>query len=487
VRERARCGSESLGHAEAGWAPRLLIAAVLATALAGVGSRQAGTAGLIVANGAADAAAPRATSVTAGLGHTCGLTGRGTVKCWGYNGHDELGTGDTNLQGSSVPVDVSGLRSGVTAISAGLRHSCAVTKRGGVKCWGAAYSGALGDGTADRRPTPVDVVGLSSAVTAVSAGYDHSCALTAGGGVKCWGYNERGELGDGTTTDRWTPVGVSGLSSGVTAISTGALISCALMTSGGVKCWGVHYCPTPADVPGLGGVTAITAGGPLCALTTPGGAKCWLGEYGPTPVDVPGLSSGVTAISASAGHTCALTAGGGVKCWGENDRGQLGDGTKTKRPTPVAVSGLRSGVTGISAGGFHTCAVTRAGAIKCWGLNGGALGDGTMRLRVRPVRVVGFGPEARLAILARSVMVTPAGFAPIKLRCRGAACKGTLILVHLGSRRFSIAAGSTKTALVKLTARGFRRLLRLGTLSTRARARYDDALTARTITLKAPK
>ena len=86
----------------------------------------------------------------------------------------------------------------MTAISAGLRHSCAVTSAGGVKCWGANYGGALGDGTEDRHFAPVDVVGLSSGVTAVAAGYDSSCALLSSGGVKCWGYNAQGKLGDGT-------------------------------------------------------------------------------------------------------------------------------------------------------------------------------------------------------------------------------------------------------------------------------------------------
>src|SRR5919201_2151954 len=139
----------------------------------------------------------RAAAITAGIGHTCALTRLGGVKCWGYNGHDELGTGDYALPFSSTPVDVFGL-SGVTAISAGVRHTCALTSAGGVKCWGANYSGALGDGPTERHGLPVDAAGLSSGVTAISAGYDYGCALTAGGGVKCWGSNAQGMLGDGT-------------------------------------------------------------------------------------------------------------------------------------------------------------------------------------------------------------------------------------------------------------------------------------------------
>jgi alpha-tubulin suppressor-like RCC1 family protein len=156
----------------------------------------------------------RATAVTAGLAHTCALTRAGGVKCWGENGHNQLGTGKGDSRNRSRPVNVAGLGSGVTAIAAGARHSCALTRAGGVKCWGASYSGALGDGTTLRRFGPVDVVGLGTGVTAITAGLDDSCALTSAGGVKCWGNNQSGELGDGTTNTRLTPVDVTGLETG---------------------------------------------------------------------------------------------------------------------------------------------------------------------------------------------------------------------------------------------------------------------------------
>ena len=200
------------------------------------------------------------------MGHTCAITTGGGLKCWGYNYYGQLGDGTTNS--SSTPVDVAGLSQGVTAIAAGEGHTCALVS-GGVKCWGNNWYGQLGDGTITQRSIPVDVVGLGSSMDAIAAGGGHTCALGSGGGVKCWGDNGYGQLGDGTTTDS------------------------------------------------------------------------------STPVDVVGLSSGVTAIAAGGGHTCALVSGG-VKCWGDNGYGQLGDGTTTDSSTPVDVVGLSQGVTAIA-------------------------------------------------------------------------------------------------------------------------------------------
>jgi len=344
------------------------------------------------------------------------LTSAGAVKCWGSNGDGELGNGTNGVTAhSNTPVDVVGLSSGVVAISAGAFYTCAVTSAGAAKCWGYNNSGQLGNGTYNSSNTPVDVSGLSSGVVAISANAAHTCAVTSAGAAKCWGNNNFGALGNGTTTYSNTPVDVSGLSSGVAAIAVGYYYSCALTSTGAVKCWGGNSngslgngtttnSATPVNVSGLSsGVVAISAGaGHTCAVTSAGAAKCWgdnlfggLGNgtnlnYSNTPVDVTGLSSGVVAISAGDDHTCAVTSAGAAKCWGYNSFGGLGNGTTTNSATPVDVTGLSSGVVTISAGSRHTCALTSAGALKCWGNSGnGELGNGTYGSAYTPVVVSG--------------------------------------------------------------------------------------------------
>lgn len=364
-------------------------------------------------------------SVAVGGANSCALTTAGGVKCWGYNIFGALGTGNTTS--STTPVDVVGLSSGVKALVAGFNHVCALTEAGGVKCWGWNATGAVGDGTTTNRTTPVDVVGLTSGVKAISAamaGYftGNTCALLETGAVKCWGQNSLGELGDGTTTLRTAPVDTAGLGTELKALSLGKYHSCALTNGGKVQCWGDNtfgqfgmgrhlYRPIPVDVASLpGGMASLVAGGlQTCGLTDGGAAKCWgsnwSGEVGDggnrhcsMPMDVIGMASGVTMLATGGQtgmdptmkeHSCAIV-NGGLKCWGDNSSGQVGDGTKTDRNTPVDVTGLGAGVAAVATGEGHTCAVTSGGAVKCWGDNAaGQLGDGTTTAQSSPVDVAG--------------------------------------------------------------------------------------------------
>ncbi|MGB8386067.1 MAG: hypothetical protein WCG47_33335, partial [Dermatophilaceae bacterium] len=313
------------------------------------------------------ASVPTITAIATAPTHACALTSGGGVKCWGYGHFGQLGTGTTNT--SLAPVDVVGLTSGVRAISAGSLSSCAITSGGGVKCWGYGKFGELGTGTRDTSLSPVDVVGLTSGVTAIAMGDAFSCALTANGGVKCWGSIMVEPL---VTTPSLFPVDVAGLTSGVIAIAAGYDHACALTTLGGVKCWGYDRSGQLGN-----GSTANTS----------------------VPVDVIGLGSGVSAISAGFRDTCALTTRGAVKCWGYNGYGQLGDGSTISSSVPVDVTGLGSGVRAVNAGNIHSCAITSGGGAKCWGSNIlGQLGHGTGNSRT-PVGVVGLASGVT-AILA---------------------------------------------------------------------------------------
>ena len=302
-------------------------------------------------------------AVSAGFAHTCGLIDSGAVKCWGYNAYGQLG--DDTKMNSSVPVDVKGLGAGVVAISAGGGHTCALTDPGAVNCWGRNDYGQLGNGTTTNSSVPVNVSGLGSGVAAISAGADHTCALTDSGGVKCWGANYFGQLGDDTKMNSSVPVDVKGLGSGMAAISASTNHTCALTDSGAVKCWGYNAYGQ------LGDDTKMNSS---------------------VPVDVKGLGDGMVAISAGTNHTCALTDSGAVKCWGENLEGQLGNGTEKGSSVPVDVKGLDSRVAAITAGGSHTCTLTDSDAAKCWGANfSGELGDGTEKNSSLPVDVTGLG------------------------------------------------------------------------------------------------
>ena len=351
-------------------------------------------------------------AVAAGGSHTCALLMAEGAKCWGENDNGQLGDGTTD--NSSLPVDVSGLSTEGSAIAAGEKFSC-LNDEEGMHCWGDNYSGQLGDGTTTDRLTPVDVAGLSSDVWMLSAGSRHICALLDTGGAVCWGYNLWGGLGNGSAATSTAPVDVLGLDAGVSAVAAGWNHTCAVLDEGGMQCWGWDEYgqlgdgrkdlePAPIDVTGFSSTTTAVDGGQgtTCALLDTSGVQCqggnWYGEPGDGtlmataagPVDVSGLTSGAAAISNGNHHVCALLETGGLKCWGYNTYGRLGDGTHDDSAEPVDVTGLTSGVSAADAGGSHTCALTDAGGVKCWGRGTeGQLGNGTWAESATPADVTG--------------------------------------------------------------------------------------------------
>lgn len=346
-----------------------------------------------------------AKQISAGYQFTCALTSADAVKCWGRDDAGQLGDGGSNLE-KYIPTQVVGLTSGVLSISSGYNYACAVISGGTVRCWGDNNYAQLGSGTVDAQ-TPREVTGLSG-VKNVYAGKMNTCALMTTGSVKCWGYNNIGQLGNGiTTASASPPVDVVNLTN-VTEVSVGGNHSCALTSTGEVKCWGGNYygqlgdgTTTNSNVPltvSLGSsAKGISVGlNYSCAVLTSGAVKCWglnsAGQLGDgtktnsfTPVQVPSLSA--IKVSANNNFTCALTTEGIPKCWGVNNYGQLGNGTNTASTLVETVNGL-SGVVDVSAGNTHACALKAYGGAFCWGYNFyGGLGDGTTVQRNSPVAV----------------------------------------------------------------------------------------------------
>ncbi len=319
---------------------------------------------------------PDVAAVAGGGFHTVALLVDGTVRTWGRNARGQLGDGTT--VDSPTPLAVPGL-TGVVAVAAGYEYTLALLNDGTVWAWGANDSGQLGDGTTTDQPTPGMVTGISG-VTGIAAGKSHSLAVLSDGTLRSWGANAFGQLGDGTTVASLLAATVSGIST-ATAVAAGEDFSLALLADGTLQSWGcnslgqlgdgtIHTLPNPLPltVLDLTGVTAVAAGGShALALLTDQTVWAWgsnsagqLGHsnsgqlYSSRPVAAVGLE-GVSAICAGGDHSAALTADGAVWAWGENDLGQLGDGTTTRQYAPVAISGLAV-VDGVGAGLGHTVA-----------------------------------------------------------------------------------------------------------------------------------
>jgi alpha-tubulin suppressor-like RCC1 family protein len=245
----------------------------------------------------------------------------------------------------------------------------------------------------------------------VAAGGQFGCALLDDGRVRCWGANDRGQLGDGSTTFRPVPVDVVGLPPGparAVALATGWAHACAVVSPGGqVWCWGDN---TTGEL-GPGFAAPFATSPVLVAGVT--GVPAPASPSAPPPVAAGGGVAGTPP--APFGHTCAVGSGG-LLCWGANGSGQLGDGTTSQSSSPRAVVGLGAAST-VSAGERHTCAAA-GGVLRCWGANGsGQLGDGTTAQSSLPRTVSGL-PAATFAAAGQAFSCSVAG-APAQLFCWG--------------------------------------------------------------------
>ena len=304
-------------------------------------------------------------TISAGERHSLSICTDSTVMSWGWNYYGQLGDGTTSQK--ITPVQVSGLTE-IIAISGGYSHTMALKNDGTVWAWGYNAYGRLGDGTTTNRNIPVQVLGLSG-VTAIAAGYDHSVFLKNDGTVWACGWNPYGQLGDGTTIERHTPVQVSGLTN-VIDIAAGQSYSIFLKNDGTV--WAVG-----SNISGQLGDGTTT--------------------HRNTPVQV-SLLNDITAIVASTDvHSVFLKNDGTVWSCGNNDYGQLGDGTNTNRKTPVKISEL-NGITAIAGGNRLSLFLKNDGTVWACGNNAfGQLGDGTTTHRNIPVQVLGLSGVTAIA------------------------------------------------------------------------------------------
>ncbi len=322
----------------------------------------------------------------------------GNVECWANNNNGQLGYGSTLNPPQAVEVHAGAqgggtFLSGIGAVSTGQDHACAVASSGNAYCWGANSLGQLGNSTVTSSNVPVQVSSLTG-VAAVSTGYQTSCALTTSGNVYCWGSNNYGEVGNNSATASFDApaevvgAGGPGFLSNVTSLANGTYHTCALTAYGNVYCWGYNY------YGGLGNSGASTGGtaNPYPYQVLAGAQANQLNL------------SNVTAIAAGNAHTCAVS-GGNVYCWGYDAYGQLGNNTNNggANSLPVQVvsttgSGVLSGIVGIAAGQYYSCALSSAGNVYCWGLGTtGQLGGGVTTTSYYPVEVSGAGGSGFLS------------------------------------------------------------------------------------------
>ncbi len=373
---------------------RMAMAVVLAVMVAAVAVVLPGGSAPVGADSNEAPGAPAAfRQLSAGGSHTCAILSGGSVKCWGLNDKGQLGLGDTanrgdaaGEMGANLPAVDLGTGRTAVAISAGTNHTCALLDNASVKCWGFNQTGELGLGDAlTRGDGPNEMgdnllavdLGTGRTAVSVSAGQQYTCALLDNATVKCWGSGFQGKLGQGDTANRGDSAGEMG--DNLPAVDLGT---------------------------GRTAVSVVAGGFHACALLDNASVKCWgaggagaLGnesntnrgdgpnEMGDNLVAVNlGTGRTATAITAGSDHTCALLDNGSVKCWGQGNLGQLGLGGTFARGTqpgsmgdslPAVALGTGRTAVAVRSKFNHTCAVLDNGSLKCWGWNvGGQLGLG---------------------------------------------------------------------------------------------------------------
>ena len=340
------------------------------------------------------------TLISASRDRTCAVQIDGGVACWGrYGLLDRFA-----LAGLTDVVAITTANNPTSS-----SHACALHEDQTISCWGDGGAGKLGQGDRAGHHLPVKVPRITDAV-AVSAGAYHTCALHSDGGVSCWGSNFEGQVG-GPAHPSYSPYRVPGLSD-VVAISAGDRNNCAVHRDGDISCWGLYYSTTdsgPERFTHPEAFTSVSTGRlHFCARSAAGGVYCW--SIGQSPADATRVENltDVVDVSVDNGNTCALHLDGGVSCWGDNEAGEVGDGTTTERRQPQRVEGISDAVAvslswGLQDRTAHACALRADGSALCWGGNeGGQLGDGTNQNRLVPTPV-----QPIAAVPAGQVPFTP--------------------------------------------------------------------------------
>jgi len=320
---------------------------------------------------------PGATSVASGWYHTCVITTTGDVRCWGRNNYGQLGQGNTVTIGDDeLPNVIPAVNIGeakAQTLVAGEFHTCALVNGGKVRCWGRSNVGQLGLASTNsigdnEQPWSVSDVPLGATAEALAAGRDHTCALVAGGKVRCWGGNTHGQLGYGNINhigDNETPATAGDVMIGgaAIAVSAGEYFSCALLDDGKIRCWGQGTSGTL----GYGNINNIGD------------------DELPDSVAPVVLGTTATAIASGRRHTCVIAADKTVRCWGLNSNGQLGIASTAaigdnENPQVAGFINLPGGkAAALSLGYSFTCALLDTSKVRCWGNNTyGQLGQGNI-------------------------------------------------------------------------------------------------------------